>query len=100
MIDKPTRIGNTELYTTRVLNMSVAKYYGVLKQYNELVVEARELNKKELEKNGEKAELNLYKSIKYNLNLMVLEKILKDKTKEEVKNIFIAYLNKMKRIIK
>ena len=100
MIDKPTRIGNSELYTVRVLNMSVAKHYGVLKEYNELVVEARELNKKELEKNGEKAELNLYKSIKYNLNLMVLEKILKDKTKEEVKNIFIAYLNKMKRKIK
>ena len=75
MIDKPTRIGNTELYTTRVLNMSVAKYYGVLKEYNELVVEARKLNKKELEKNGEKAELNLYKSIKYNLNKLVLEKL-------------------------
>ena len=79
MIDKPTRIGNTELYTTRVLNMSVAKYYGVLKEYNELVVEARKLNKKELEKNGEKAELNLYKSIKYNLNKLVLEKLQEDK---------------------
>jgi len=75
MIEKPTRIGNTELYTTRVLNMSVAKYYGVLKEYNELVVEARKLNKKELEKNGEKAELNLYKSIKYNLNKLVLKKL-------------------------
>ena len=75
MIDKPTRIGYTELYTTRVLNMSVAKYYGVLKEYNELVVEARKLNKKELEKNGEKAELNLYKSIKYNLNKLVLKKL-------------------------
>ena len=75
MIDKPTRIGNTELYTTRVLNMSVAKYYGVLKEYNELVEEARKLNKKKLEKNGEKAELNLYKSIKYNLNKLVLEKL-------------------------
>ena len=79
MIDKPTRIGNTELYTTRVLNMSVAKYYGVLKEYNELVVEARRLNKKELEKNGEKAELNLYKSIKYNLNKLVLKKLQGDK---------------------
>ena len=79
MIDKPTRIGNTELYTTRVLNMSVAKYYGVLKEYNELVVEARKLNKKELEKNGEKAELNLYNSIKYNLNKLVLKKLQGDK---------------------
>ena len=75
MIDKPTRIGNTELYTTRVLNMSVAKYYGVLKEYNELVVETRELNKELLEKNGEKAELNLYKSVRYNLNKLVLEKL-------------------------
>ena len=75
MIDKPTRIGNSELYNVRVLNMSVAKYYGVLKEYNELVVEARKLNKKELEKNGEKAELNLYKSIKYNLNKLVLAKL-------------------------
>jgi hypothetical protein len=75
MIDKPTRIGNTELYTTRVLNMSVAKHYGLIKEYNEIVVEARKLNKKELEKNGEKAELNLYKSIKYNLNKLVLKKL-------------------------
>tara|TARA_B100001093_G_scaffold412856_1_gene402606 strand:- start:69 stop:308 length:240 start_codon:yes stop_codon:yes gene_type:complete len=75
MIDKPTRIGNTELYTTRVLNMSVAKYYGVLKEYNEIVVETRELNKELLEKNGEKAELNLYKSVRYNLNKLVLEKL-------------------------
>ena len=75
MIDKPTRIGNTQLYTTRVLNMSVAKYYGVLKEYNQIVVETRELNKELLEKNGEKAELNLYKSVRYNLNKLVLEKL-------------------------
>ena len=75
MIDKPTRIGNTELYTVRVLNMSVAKYYGVLKEYNQIVVETRELNKELLEKNGEKAELNLYKSVRYNLNKLVLEKL-------------------------
>ena len=33
MIDKPTRIGNSELYNVRVLNMSVARYYGVEKDY-------------------------------------------------------------------
>ena len=33
MIDEPTKIGNTELYTVRVLNISVAQYYGVLKEY-------------------------------------------------------------------
>lgn len=100
MIDKPTRIGNSELYTARVLNMSVAKYYGVLKEYNKCLTETREINKDELEKKGEKAELNLYYSIRYNLNLMVLESILQDKTSKEVKNTFMAYLNKMKAIKK
>ena len=75
MIDKPTRIGNLELYNARVLNVGVAKYYGVLKEYNQILEATRELNKKELEKNGEKAELNLYKSIKYNLNKLVLKKL-------------------------
>ena len=96
MIDKPTRIGNSELYNVRVLNMSVARYYGVQKEYMQCLTDTREINKEELEKNGEKAELNLYHSIKYNLNLMVLEKILEDKNPEEVKNICMAYLNRMK----
>lgn len=97
MIDKPRRIGNSELYNARVLNMSVARSYGVEKEYMECLTETRELNKKELEKNGDKAELNLYQSIKYNLNLMVLEKILGTKTKEELKNIFNSYLNRVEK---
>ena len=96
MIDKPTRIGNSELYNVRVLTMSVARSYGVEKEYMKCLTDTRELNKEELEKNGEKAELNLYQSIKYNLNLMVLEKILATKTKEEVKTIFNSYLNREK----
>tara|TARA_Y100001973_G_C5100618_1_gene282433 strand:+ start:615 stop:866 length:252 start_codon:yes stop_codon:yes gene_type:complete len=75
MIDKPTRVGNTELYNARVLNMSVARYYGVMKEYIECLTETRKLNKEELEKNGETAELNLYLSIRYNLNKMVLAKL-------------------------
>ena len=75
MIDKPTRVGNTELYNARVLNMSVARYYGVMKEYIECLTETRKLNKEELEKNGETAELNLYLSIRYNLNKMVFEKL-------------------------
>ena len=63
---------------------------------SQVLQETRKLNKKELEKNGEKAELNIYYSVKYNLNLMVLEKILEDKNPEEVKNICMAYLNRMK----
>ena len=79
MIDKPTRIGNSELYNARVLNMGVAKYFDIVKEYVEILSETRELNKKELEKNGEKAELNLYNSIKYNLNKLVLKKLQGDK---------------------
>ena len=75
MIDKPTRIGNSELYNARVLNMGVAKYFDIVKEYVEILSETRDLKKKELEKNGEKAELNLYKSIKYNLNKLVLKKL-------------------------
>ena len=50
MIDKPTRIGNSELYNVRVLNMSVARYYGVEKDYIQLITKAREVQKEELEK--------------------------------------------------
>ena len=37
MIDKPVKIGNDELYNARVLNISVAQYYGVVKEYSETV---------------------------------------------------------------
>ena len=79
MIDKPTRIGNSELYNARVLNMGVAKYFDIVKEYVEILSEIRELNKKELEKNGEKAELNLYYSVRYNLNLLIKDKLNEDK---------------------
>jgi len=82
MIDKPTRIGNSELYNVRVLNMSVARYYGVEKDYIQLVTKAREVQKQELEKNGEKAELKLYYGIRYNLNKLVLEVLLKEQSND------------------
>ena len=82
MIDKPTRIGNSELYNVRVLNMSVARYYGVEKDYIQLVTKAREVQKEELEKNGEKAELKLYYGIRYNLNKLVLEVLLKEQSND------------------
>ena len=72
---KTTKIGNTELYTARVLNMSVAQYYGVVKEYSEILNQAREINKEQLEKDKEKAELNLIYGVRYNLNRLVLEKI-------------------------
>ena len=79
MIDKPTKIGNTTLYTARVLNMSVAKYYGLVKEYCEIVTKARETNKEDLEKNGVQAELTLYFSVKKHLDQLVLQKLMKNK---------------------
>lgn len=79
MIDKPTKIGNSTLYNARVLNMSVAKYYGLVREYAELLTKAREANKEDLEKNGVQAELTLYFSVKKHLNQLVLQKLMKDK---------------------
>ena len=42
MIEQPTKIGNKTLYNVRVLNISVAKHYGLVKEYCELVSKARE----------------------------------------------------------
>ena len=70
-----TKIGNTELYTARVLNMSVAQYYGLVKEYSEILNQAREINKEQLDKDKVKAELNLIYGIRYNLNKLVLEKL-------------------------
>ena len=39
---EPTKIGNKTLYNVRVLNMSVAKHYGLVKEYCEIVSKARE----------------------------------------------------------
>ena len=60
MLEQPTKIGNSTLYNARVLNMSVAKYYGLVKEYCEIVSKARETNKEDLEKNGVQAELTPY----------------------------------------
>ena len=38
---EPTKIGNKTLYNVRVLNMSVAKHYGLVKEYCEIVSKAR-----------------------------------------------------------
>jgi hypothetical protein len=79
MIEQPTKIGNSTLYNARVLNMSVAKYYGLVKEYCEIVSKAREASKYDLEKNGVQAELTLYFSVRKHLNQLVLQKLMKDK---------------------
>ena len=55
MTEQPTKIGNKTLYNVRVLNMSVAKHYGLVKEYCEIVSTARDTNKQDLEKNGVQA---------------------------------------------
>tara|TARA_A100001388_G_scaffold242091_1_gene198705 strand:- start:433 stop:699 length:267 start_codon:yes stop_codon:yes gene_type:complete len=82
MIDKPTKIGNKTLYNVRVLNMSVAKHYGLVKEYCEIVSTARDNNKQDLEKNGVQAELTLYFSVKKHLDQLVLQKLMKNKIKK------------------
>ena len=79
MIDKPTKIGNKTLYNVRVLNMSVAKHYDLVKEYCEIVSQARDTNKQDLEKNGVQAELTLYYSVKKHLDQLVLQKLMKNK---------------------
>ena len=79
MIEQPTKIGNSTLYNARVLNMSVAKYYGLVKEYCEIVSKAREASKEDLDKNGVQAEITLYFSVKKHLDQLVLQKLMKNK---------------------
>ena len=76
MIDRPVKIGCTELYTARVLNMSVAQYYGVFKEYAELLNKARQRNARKLEnEDANKTELKIIYSIRKDLNKLVLKRI-------------------------
>ena len=59
--------------------MSVAKHYGLVKEYCEIVSIARDTNKQDLEKNGVQAELTLYYSVKKHLDQLVLQKLMKNK---------------------
>ena len=79
MIEQPTQIGNKTIYNVRVLNMSVAKHYDLVKEYCEIVSTARDTNKQNLEKNGVQAELTLYYSVKKHLDQLVLQKLMKNK---------------------
>ena len=75
MIDRVTYNGRSELAEAKILNMSVAKYYGLVKEYAEILRDARRLNEKQLAKDKPKAELNIIYSVRYNLNWLVLQKL-------------------------
>jgi len=79
MIDRVTFNGRSELAEAKILNMSVAKYFGLVKEYAEILQDTKKLNAKLLAKEGEKAELNIIYSVRYNLNYLI-EKKLNDKT--------------------
>jgi hypothetical protein len=75
MIDRVTYNGRSELAEAKILNMSVAKYFGLVKEYAEILRDAKRLNEKQLAKDKPKAELNIIYSVRYNLNWLVLQKL-------------------------
>jgi len=81
MIEQPTKIGNSELYTARVLNMAVAQHFGLVKEYCEIVTKARQFRREEEKKfvfyfGGE---LSLMYECKQELNKVILDKLNKEK---------------------
>ena len=79
MIDKPTKTVSSELTDVRVLNMSTAKYFGLVKEYCEIVSKTREASKDDIKKHGVQAELSLYFSVKKDLNQLILQKLMREK---------------------
>lgn len=75
MIDREINNGKSELQNVKIENMAVAKYFNVQKEYSKIVSEVRKVNEKNLAKRGEEAELNLYYSIRYYLNMLVADKL-------------------------
>lgn len=75
MIDREINNGKSELQNIKIENMAVAKYFDVQKEYSKILSEVRKVNEKNLAKRGEEAELNLYYSIRYYLNMLVADKL-------------------------
>ena len=48
MIDRVTYNGRSELAEAKILNMSVAKYFGLVKEYAEILRDTKKLNEKVL----------------------------------------------------
>ena len=79
MIEQPTKTVSSELTDVRVLNMSTAKYFGLVKEYCEIVSKTREASKDDIKKHGIQAELSLYFSVKKDLNQLILQKLMREK---------------------
>lgn len=79
MIDRVIYNGRSELDEAKILNMSVAKYFGLVKEYAEILRDTKKLNEKVLDREGEKAELNIMYAVRYNLNYLIEKKLVGDK---------------------
>ena len=86
MIDRVTYNGRSELAEAKILNMSVAKYFGLVKEYEEVLRDTKKLNEKLLAREGEKAELNIIYSVRYNLNYLIEKKLVGDKNENSRPN--------------
>lgn len=86
MIDRVTYNGRSELAEAKILNMSVAKYFGLVKEYAEVLRDTKKLNEKLLAREGEKAELNIIYSVRYNLNYLIEKKLVGDKNENSRPN--------------
>tara|TARA_Y100001972_G_scaffold19093_1_gene21845 strand:- start:84 stop:362 length:279 start_codon:yes stop_codon:yes gene_type:complete len=83
MIEKLTKTIGSELYTARVLNMSVAQYFGLVKEYAEILNQTPILEEKELHKDKstefEKAQLKRIYKVRQDLNKLIRDKLNKEK---------------------
>ena len=85
MIDKPTRIGNTELYIVRVQNINVAQSYNVFWEYVEILNKAKTKYKKQLEtKNNYKLELKIIFECKKELHDLIYNQETKSRGQNNV----------------
>ena len=85
MIDKPTRIGNTELYIVRVQNINVAQSYNVFWEYVEILNKAKTKYKKQLEtKNNYKLELKIIFECKKQLHDLIYNQETKNRGQNNV----------------
>lgn len=86
MIDRVTYNGRSELDEAKILNMSVAKYFGLVKEYAEILHDTKKLNEKLLAREGKKAELNIIYSVRYNLNYLIEKKLKGDNNEKSRPN--------------
>tara|TARA_R100000234_G_scaffold54815_1_gene32836 strand:+ start:697 stop:993 length:297 start_codon:yes stop_codon:yes gene_type:complete len=83
MIDKPTKTIGSELYTARIQNMATAQYFGLVKEYSEILNQTPIWEEIELHKEKptelQKAQLIRIYKVRKELNKLIQEKLNKEK---------------------